>query len=276
MASLISASAIERIRAEGYLKIRLSESASAAVIAAIESAHVFFRLPHQEKLMNCLPDECGFMPMGIEYSASPAVPDAMETFRASIRTEEAAQKLKSLAARRLHRAAMAAAPHLEAIAEEFAVQLASALNGDPSNVRGAFHRWSEVQLNHALPHGSAEFINEAHEDGTFVTIACATDPGLEIQNAAGEFIPVAVAPPDIIVMPAEIATLMSGGHVLPVYHRVRRNAGFRERLTLLFNGDIDPAACVPWVRNEFNAGIDVGSRVLTNAGRFGITPFRLE
>lgn len=275
--TLISLAAIEAVKADGFLRLRLPKAASETVSAAIEAARAFFRLPITEKLMNRLPDECAFTPMGIEYSASPATVDVMETFRACVRTEGAAEQLPSPDARRLHAAAMAAAAELEVLAEQFAFQLARACHGDPTPLVGAFHRWSEVQLNYALPHGSTvEFINELHEDGNFVTIGCTTGAGLEIRDIAGTFIPLTVMPPEVLLMPAEIAMLMSGGAVQPLYHRVRRRADVAERITLLFNGDLDPAACTPWARNHSNHGVNVGARVLANAYRFGITPFRPE
>ena len=278
MLSLISDDDIARLRDDGFLLMRLPTAASAALETAFAAALSFFRLPNAEKMRSRLPENRGYRPTGIEYSSSPEILDAMETFSASDRTEAAANSLPSAKARLLHEKAMAARDVLEPIAEEFATQLARASRGEPPHVdfRGAFRRWSEVQLNYALPMTDVEFINEAHEDGTLVTIGCATRPAFEMRTRAGAFVPLTASPPEVIIMPGAIAALLSGGFVQPLYHRVRRTSACLERMALLFNGDIDPRLCSPWVKNEMNAGVDIGSRVLTNASHYGITPFKPE
>lgn len=276
MPGLIPDDAIARLRVDGFFLLRLPEASSSALAAAIDAAFAFFRMSNTQKLGNSLPEGCGYRPMGTEYSASPDLLDLMESFTANVRTQADAAALPSPIGRLLHERAITVTQVLEPIAEAFATKLARVSSGDQNlgDFKGAFHRRSFVQFNYAQPSvATAEFINEAHEDGTLMTIGCATARGLEIRSRAGDFVPLTVALPDVIVMPAEIAALLSGGYVQPLYHRVRQHPDCPERLALLFNGDIEPRLCTAWVRNELNANVDIGARVLTNSHRFGIPGF---
>jgi isopenicillin N synthase-like dioxygenase len=168
---------------------------------------------------------------------------------------------------------------LEPIAEILTIQLADTLSGHASyeKLRGAFRRWSCLQLNYSRPANTpAAFIHEPHEDGHLITISCADGPGLEVQTANGEFIPITTAYDEMVIMPGEIAWLLSGGQVRALYHRVRREPDCRERLAILFFVDIDPRLAKPWVNNKVNERVDIGARVLTNATRFGLNGFPLD
>jgi hypothetical protein len=74
-------------------------------------------------------------------------------------------------------------------------------------------------------------------------------------------------------LPGQIASLLSGGMIQPLYHQVIANHNVSERIAYLFFGDIDPQACTPWVTTEQNAGVDIGARVRTSVNRFGLTGF---
>jgi isopenicillin N synthase-like dioxygenase len=132
-------------------------------------------------------------------------------------------------------------------------------------------------LNYSRPaEVTTPYINEAHEDGAFLTVAYANAPGLELRTADGDFVPTTNGQDNVLILPGEIAWLLSGGSVRPLYHRVRPDARFHERMTLLFFGDIDPGLCQPWVLNEVNKGVDIGARVLRNPTRFGLQEWKLE
>jgi isopenicillin N synthase-like dioxygenase len=126
-------------------------------------------------------------------------------------------------------------------------------------------------LNYSRPAEVAlPFINEPHEDGALVTIAYASGPGLEMQMPNNDFMPITNDPWNVPVIPGEIAWLLSGGHIRPVYHRVRPEPHYSERIALLFFGDINPRLCEPWIQNEINRNIDIGDRVLKNPKRYGL------
>jgi isopenicillin N synthase-like dioxygenase len=77
-------------------------------------------------------------------------------------------------------------------------------------------------------------------------------------------------------MPGDIAYLLSGGRIRPLYHRVQTDINFEERMALLFFADVSPELCDPWVINEVNRNVNIGDRVLNNSQRFGVQAFKAE
>lgn len=261
---------------DGYLLLTLPQADGAIVRSAIETAREFFRQPAVLKQGQVLPYDCGYRESGIEFSKAAERPDPMESFTACTRNRGA--RLPSPIAQSLHECLLHAYAVLEPIAESLTRQILTELSGDVAaeQLRGAFHRWSCVQLNYARPATTAQaFINELHEDGHLLTLGCSTGKGLELQTPSG-IRSITALPGEVVVMPGEIAALLSGGAIKPLYHQVRSDPDSRERLSLLFFGDIDPRLCTPWVRNAHNADVDIGARVLTNAARFGLQGLPLE
>lgn len=276
---LIPGSTIERLKTDGFLLVPLNKEAAEAVSATFEAAYPFFHAPLEEKVSNKLSQDSGYRPMGVEYSQSPDRPDQVESFTASVRTRSAIAELQSVSAQLLFECMLKTIDIFERIAEEITIQLANEVGDRPAseNLYGAFRRWSRMQLNYSRPSEVTKpFINELHEDGNLITVACTTGPGLERQTATGAFVPITTRADEVIVMPGEIAWLLSGGQISPLYHRVQPESCFSERMALLFFGDINPRFCEPWVKNEINANVDIGARVLTNANRYGLQGFTLE
>jgi isopenicillin N synthase-like dioxygenase len=279
LTKVIPVNAVERLKNDGFLLIPLTQAACKNVAATLTAAYPFFRAPQDEKNKNILPAELGYRPTGIEYSQSPDRPDPIESFTVDGRADAMSADCKTDAARELYERMLSTFDIFERIAEALTVRLAGAMGGNLAGraLRGALRRWSCLQLNYSRPaDADTLFINEAHEDGHLLTVSCANGPGLEIQTAGGDFMPMTTAPDEVLVMPGEILWLLSGGQIRPLYHRVRRELGCGERLALLFFGDINPRLCRPWVHAGVNEGVDIGARVLTNAARFGLGGFPLE
>jgi isopenicillin N synthase-like dioxygenase len=276
---LIPEDAVDRLTADGFLRIRLVSEASEAILATFKVGYPFFHQSSAEKVLNVLSEDGGYRPLGIEYSRSPDAPDQIETFTASDRTRTTANALPTTSAQLLHQRMLVAFAALESIAEALTIRLAESVGGRAykKKLRGAFGRWSRLQLNYSRPaETKAKFINEAHEDGVLMTLACATGPGFEVQTASGNFTPISTLPDEVLAMPGEITWLLSGGLIRPLYHRVVPEADQHERLALLFLGDIHPSLCEPWITNEVNANVDIGDRVLRSATRFGLQGFASE
>lgn len=277
--NLTSDNVFERLRDDGFLQIHLTATARDRVTATFGAAYPFFRAPANEKDSNKLPNDLGYRPIGVEYSQSPERPDPVESFTACGRMRTTAKELLSAGAHNLYERMLATIEILEPIAEALTIQLADTLKGHSSGekLHGAFRRWSCLQLNYSRPADiTTAFIHEPHEDGHLLTIACATGPGLEVQMENGNYMSITTAPDEVLIMPGEIISLLTGGQIKPLYHRVRPESSDPERIALLFFGDIHPQFCEPWIQNDVNANVDIGARVLTNANRFGIEAFRLE
>lgn len=279
LTKMVPEDAVERLKNDGFLLIPLTEPACKNVAATFDAAYPFFRAPLDEKNKNILPEELGYRPTGVEYSQSPDRPDPIESFTVDGRADAAPADCKTTAARELCERMLSTFDFFERIAETLTVRLASTLGGGEAGraLRGALRRWSCLQLNYSRPaDADAPFVNESHEDGHLLTVSCANGPGLEIQTAGGDYMPITTAPDEVLIMPGEIVWLLSGGQIRPLYHRVRREPDCSERLALLFFGDITPRLCQPWVRTDVNTGVDIGGRILTNAARFGLGGFPLE
>jgi len=240
------------------------------------SAYSFFRLAAAEKAPNVLPECCGYRPCGVEYSSRPDRPDQIESFTVSARVPDAARRLPSESARLLYRDMRLVFEALQEVVEAITVEIATSIAGTEAAAKlcGRFRTWSRLQLNYSRPRDCPwPWIHEIHEDGNLLTIAGTTAPGLEIMTRNSVFTPIPTAPGEVLVMPGEIAWLLSGGAVQPLYHRVVPTPGVAERIAFLFFGDLDPGVCIPWAVNSTNAGIDIGARVRTNVNRFGLSGF---
>ena len=268
--------ALHNLRERGSLILSLTSAESATLAAALEAGRLFFQEPLEAKMASALPEECGYRAFGIEYSQTASHPDQIESFTATARTCADRCKLCDGPARRLYDCMLDSIAVLEPLAESFVALLAKTIgNGAGGSFpTGSLHRWSRLQLNYSRPVTADGDIHDLHEDGNLVTIACATGPGLEIQEPDGSLQGIEAILPHVIVMPGEIAWLLSGGCVRPVWHRVRRVPSCSERLALLFFADIDPEACQPWLHNEVNANVDIGERTRRSVTRFGLEGFR--
>jgi len=272
--------ALNRISANGFMQIPIAHSTQQLIDTTIKAAFAFFRLPEKDKATNVLPNDCGYRPMGVEYSQSSVRPDAIESFTASMRSRVAGSDLSSPFASHLHALMINTIELLEPIAEALVCEVAASLTHDyrhSKTICGALHRWSCLQLNYSRPaESSCEFINDAHEDGHLLTILQTTEAGLEVMKADSSYMPTSTRSGELLVMPGKTMWLLSGGVVAPLYHRVRRHEDVPERLSMLFFVDMDPKACQPWIQNNISISEDIAEHVLTNGKRFGLSGFGSE
>lgn len=253
--------------------ISLGETGRRAIADSYSAGHAFFVRPEAEKLACFGPHGCGFRPYGIEHSGEPDHPDRIESFTVSRRFSQFGRELISPTGRRLHKALLRLFDVLEPVAEDLMRSWATEIAGREraEALRGGLSAWSLVQMNCSLSTGGQELINSDHDDGTLLTLCNADGPGLEIEQEGGEFRTRAPIADQMTVLPGEVAWLLSGGLIKPRRHRVRGGVAGR-RQSLLFFADLEPALSEPWAASPINAGIDIGSRVLTSPGEFGLPP----
>lgn len=271
--------AIDQLQIAGAAKFRLPANTAHRANAAVSAAFEFFRLPLDQKQRAVFPDECGFRQLGIEYSSSPERPDQIESFSISGRMLATDRSVSPDEVAVLLEAMLALFSDMQLTAERIALGLAESIAGMDvaSSLTGSLKRWSRLQVNYSRPSGVAQdLIHDVHEDGSFITVAGATAPGLELLTPAGDFEPATTAPDEVVIMAGEIASLLSGGLVRPRYHRVRPEPHCDERLAYLFFADIAPDKCRPWLSTALNRDIDIAARVRTNVRRFGLSGFEQE
>src|SRR5205085_2062538 len=102
---------------------------------------------------NELPEDCGYRPVGVEYSLSLERPDQIESFSACSRILDGARRLQSPSAGVLYERMLATINIVEPVVEALSVLLAEALSGQPygEKLRGVFRRWSRLQLSYSRP-----------------------------------------------------------------------------------------------------------------------------
>lgn len=271
---------LERLSTNGFIRIPIAASVQRLIDSMVIAAFTFFRLPEKDKLASNLPEDCGYRPMGIEYSQLSAGPDAIESFTASMRTLACGDVLPNTYANCLHALMIEAIEQLESAAENLVCDIAVGISHRDEHIRmirGSLHRWSCLQLNYSRPADSVNpFINDTHEDGHLLTMVQTYGAGLEVMAPDSSYAPIETRAGEILVMPGKTLWLLSGGGVNPLYHRVRRHIELPERISMLFFADMDPKACQPWVQNDISTSEDIGAHVLSNGSRFGLVGFGPE
>jgi isopenicillin N synthase-like dioxygenase len=270
--------AAEQLEKDGFLILSVSASVQESLRSVFAAASMFFRESDETKYQNQRPRDMGYRPYAAEYSKSPLNPDQVESFSVSAGMISGVD-LVSVSARILCESMLTCYAVLESIAEELVIELAKSLGKveDGDLFRGELRHWSRLQLNYSKPKDvQVEFINESHEDGSLLTIAHTVQPGLEVELSDEKYLPITNSSADVLVIPGDIAWLLSGGILRPMVHRVRPVSQCSERMALLFFADINPKLCQPWVSNEVNRNVDIGSLVLKNPTRYGLEEWEPE
>lgn len=266
----------QRLMAERALVLSLPENVAKSVQAIFDPAFSFFRQSVSAKRKCTFTQDMGYRQLGDEYSKSPVQADQLESFSVSARVPVPPSQLKSAGAELLYQRMLVVFDLLEAITETLVVRLADHFTkrSNRKSLQGALRRWSRLQVNYSLPSDvRLEFINQEHEDLDLLTLTMAPTPGLELEGTEKIFLPTTTVPDQVLILPGEIAYLLSGGRLQPVYHRVRAYPQIPERVSLLFFADLEPRHCEPWVANDINVGVEIGKRVMTNVHRFGLAGF---
>lgn len=267
-------SAAQELIAAGRTTLRLEAEQAAAVSLVYQAARRFFAETEDHRCLAVLPFGCGYWPFGREHSGDPDRPDQVDSFVASPRMKAAINGVHSESARALYAAMMRVFDNLEIAAETISKLIAAEAVGAERTeyIGGGLRRWSRLEIHQArdLPPGA--LINEPHEDGHLLTFAQASAPGLEIE-IEGIFQPAKRHATEMTVMPGSALTLLTGGAIPPLRHRVRASTYASPRLSLLFFADLDPRLCTPWRVTPSNRNVDIGRHVIELCRRFGADGF---
>lgn len=251
----------------------MTENAQLATLfsEAVEAAAKFFAFPNEVKEAYSTPSILeGYRSLGVEYSAFPERPDLTESFslwprncgRKSVLTWASSLELYA----KLNSLVEPLSEKTYAVLESIRV----AFNRQAAAVE--FKDMSYLQINYYEPQRhSRDYLQDSHEDGHLLTLVRATEEGLEIK-IDGQFQPAPLASDQFLVMPGSLLTIMTGGRIQPIYHRVRTHYEIPSRLSLMFF--VNPALDVeitPWVSNDFNRGIDVRNVAINNSALFGLS-----
>ncbi len=110
-----------------------------------------------------------------------------------------------------------------ALGDELMQVLAVGLGLEPDHFDRRFgtERMSLTKIIHYPPTPPSQFGVNAHHDAGFLTIlAAGSTPGLEVENADGDWIPVPVVPDAFVINIGEMLQGMSGNYFIATPHRV--------------------------------------------------------
>jgi isopenicillin N synthase-like dioxygenase len=266
------------LKAPGYIKLRCQPDVAAAVNKVLTEADIFFSLPLAVKNRNALGDLLeGYRELGSEYSDVQERPDLHESFWVHAFNAKKAQAHFDHHAQPLYHSMLQVAEAFDKMIASIIVDLQRHY-GVPNADRPLFATalGSHLQLNHYLPSKQRRgLLMDCHEDGLLFTIQQSNALGLEIRTPEGLFTPVATEPDEVFIMPGDIAMLLSGGEIQPLYHRVRNIPGVRKRNSLMYFANPDASydkRIEPWRETEFNRNVDIMRRVIENPLKFGLPP----
>jgi len=254
----------------GYALIRVSAGTLAVLDEIFESAAGFFSLSPEEKVRFERPDILeGYRRYGAEHSGPEDRPDLNETFSLVLRNMAREDIARWKEVNPLHRALRAAASHYSALVDGVLDEIRREFN--PRGDRIASADFSYFQLNHYRPRvETRDFLQDAHEDGHLLTVVTSRQPGLEAE-IGGRFEPINFARNEVLVMPGSILTLMTGGRIKPLPHRVRNVRSVATRASLMYfcNASVThpPRA---WVAAADGSMPDIGRANVEASKLFGL------
>ncbi|MGH6897486.1 MAG: 2OG-Fe(II) oxygenase family protein [Geminicoccaceae bacterium] len=266
------------LKARGYIKLRCQPDVTAAVNKVLEEAGAFFSLPLAIKTQNALGDLCeGYRGLGAEYSDVAERPDLHESFWLHAFNAEQALTHFDHHGQPLYQSMLHIAQLFDRLIASILVTLQryyDVPNPDEPHFATAFG--SHLQLNYYNPSKhQRDLLMDCHEDGLLFTIQYSNASGLEIRTRDGSFAPVTTERDELFIMPSDIAMLLSGGEIQPLYHRVRNMPEVQERMSLMYfanpNASYD-GKIKPWREAEVNRDVDIMRRVIENPLKFGLPP----
>jgi isopenicillin N synthase-like dioxygenase len=221
---------------DGYALIRADVGMVEALDQVFDSADRFFARRPEEKKRYERPDILeGYRDVGAERSGPFERPDLNESFSLVLRNMARNDIVSWAGTNPLHRALRAAAPRYAALVDSILEGLRYMLNPHGDRVSSA--AFSYLQLNYYRPQQEQrDFLQDIHEDGHLLTVVTSRQPGLEAE-IDGRFEAINFDPDELLVMPGSILTLMTGGRIRPLPHRVRNVEGVAKRASLMYFGN---------------------------------------
>ena len=234
------------------------------------SARDFFALPPVDKLRyERLEILEGYRRYGAESSGEFNRPDLNETFSLALRNMARKDIARWSKTNPLHRALRAAAAPYSTLVDAVLDEIRREIN--PRGDRVSCAGYSYFQLNQYRPRFETRtLLQEAHEDGHMLTVVTSRQPGLEAE-IDGRFRPVNFANDELLVMPGSILTLMTGGRIRPLLHRVRNLRSVDTRASLMFfaNAPVERAPRA-WATSADGSMPDIGRATAESSKLFGL------
>jgi isopenicillin N synthase-like dioxygenase len=252
--------------ANGYALLHDPSVLLPYTLSAFVEGEAFFAQSDATKLTALSPALLeGYRPFGAEYSETPDRPDLCEFFAVWPWNQGLPEVDEWASGCPLQRAMSDALPTFAAVANGLIEALRHQLNANAPTMEVSLA--SYLQMNHYRPRDfDEELLQDSHEDGHILTILKSTHPGLEI--LVGEaFIPILLPDDAFMVLPGSMMTLITGGRIAPLYHRVRNDHATASRQTLIhFVNPSTTAETEPWIESAENRNVSIRELALSCIG----------
>ena len=240
-----------------YAIVDCDDATVSATDQVFQAGRSFFAsVDSQKRHASTLSKLEGYRPLGTEFSISAEHPDLCEVFSVWHWNSEATDVRSWASTNHLHQALTETLPLYGAIVARLLNALREQLNpaGQEINPLEA----SYIQVNHYTPAShTRRLLQEEHEDGHLITLIKPTSAGLEIR-AGDDFEPVTLEANQLIALSGGLLTILTGGTIPPLFHRVRNDSLTTVRQSLIYfaNPSISNDT-VPWIENESNVGANI-------------------
>jgi len=256
----------------GYAKIRLTPGEVKTVLSVFGSADRFFAGSKKEKgQYRFKSDVEGYREIGAEFSVSEDRPDLNEAYGLVLGNIAATTGHGWAETNALYKSLLEVSrfyePKINALFEALRQEL------NPEGARLDVGETSYLQVNYYRPSTETrDFLQDHHEDGHLLTVVKALEPGLEIRPG-DQFEPVLLKEDEILLMPGSLLSIMTGGDIPALWHRVRNTHSQHNRASMMFfvNPDLQNPPR-PWKTDVSQASADLASACVERSVAFGLEP----
>jgi isopenicillin N synthase-like dioxygenase len=258
---------------DGFAVVKRTGCLAEAYGALFHAGKAFFGKSLEEKAKAHPPPgrNCGYRPVGEEYSTDASLPDIKEsvTYVPSEVDFVSSHGADVQAIYALIRAAIE-------VVDPFSMNLMTVLArrfGSNDPIYAAADSQFAVNVYPMSGARDDDVLIQPHEDGCLVTLLASTAAGLELYKRTGEFVRCDEVIDHLVIVAGISLTIATGGAIPPTYHRVVRRSGVHERYTIAYDVTADLNRAIdPWVTPESGERRRLDDEARYTLTRFGLPP----
>lgn len=233
----------EQLRSRGYGIFRLTTLEAYRLSILKLEAMKFFLSEDSVKRKEYYPGEhIGYRPVGGEYVGSPEFWDTNESLNFSEMSSY--RSIKNCPASEFYRAAARILPIYDQIMQGVLRSLQDYYKSSERVPRTRGASWVQVNFyrRSTADREARDLMQGKHEDGHLLTLWSGSDPGLEFfpDGPDGRAYPLTLANDEMLAMPGDLLTILTGGDIQPLYHQVRRCETVATRLAAMYFPNPEP------------------------------------
>ncbi|MEM5583396.1 2OG-Fe(II) oxygenase family protein [Roseibium sp. AS2] len=257
---------------KGHAKIRLNAEDVDTLLSVFGSADRFFNQDKAEKAaFRFKSDVEGYREIGAEFSISEDRPDLNEAYGVVLGNIPSTQARGWATGNVLFKSLLDVSKVYQPTINALFEALRQEINPDGAVLEVG--DTSYLQVNYYRPSAETrDFLQDHHEDGHLLTVVKALEPGLEIRPD-DRFEPVVLERNEILLMPGSLLSIMTGGEIPALWHRVRNTNAQQNRASMMFF--VNPClkeAPAPWKSGPSGQDTDLAAACVERSVAFGLEP----